>query len=449
MEIKKLRELPGFKEKLNDVNEKLKNLENTKDSVSDKTYNNLKEQYESTLKKLKKKINSYETKANKEKIELKEKLENVNDNISIVDKKINEIRDLLSKNIIDKNEAKKELKKLKKVRKKNIKKSNIIKSKIENINKYMKKNYKKKVNKSHKKGIFSKVTKSISVIIVILFLIIIMNYLIAPNKYIYEIINLNLKKGNNKKEVVKESMVERFIDRNFIKVKGGIYKMGTNYGESNESPQHKVRLESFHILKHEITQKLYKKIMGENPSKFIGNKRPVENISWYDAIKFCNKLSEKYKLNPVYKIYGDDVTCNWDNNGFRLPTEAEWEYAARGANRSNNYKYSGSNTPYEVAWYKENANGRTHDVETKAPNEIGAYDMSGNVYEWCWDWADDEYYKVSKYSNPKGPKDGEYKIFRGGCYANKKVDIRNANRRYYYPSYHKEVVGFRIVKNIN
>ena len=140
--------------------------------------------------------------------------------------------------------------------------------------------------------------------------------------------------------------------------------------------------------------------MGNNPSGFKGKRRPVENVSWEDCQTFISKLNS---------ITGKQ---------YRLPTEAEWEYAARGGNRSQGYKYSGSNTPSNVAWYDDNSGNKTHEVMTKSPNELGLYDMSGNVYEWCDDWYDIKYYANSPNNNPKGPSSGFYRVIRGGCWSN-------------------------------
>ncbi len=155
---------------------------------------------------------------------------------------------------------------------------------------------------------------------------------------------------------------------------------------------------NFEMSKTEVTQKLYESVMGENPSKFKGENNPVENVSWYDAISFCNKMSEKEGLQPVYTVDGktdilnyisfkDDkinveIIQNPDANGYRLPSVEEWQYAAKGGE---NYKYAGSNDIDEVAWYDKNSNGKTHVVAQKKANGYGLYDISGNVNEWCWD----------------------------------------------------------------
>ncbi|MDR2923307.1 MAG: formylglycine-generating enzyme family protein, partial [Treponema sp.] len=202
--------------------------------------------------------------------------------------------------------------------------------------------------------------------------------------------------------MVTSAFAQTPVPANFVRVEGGTFQMGSNSGNDDEKPVHTVTVKSFSIGKYEVTQKEWYEVMGSNPSYFKGDNRPVECVSWYDAVEYCNKRSEKEGLTPAYTIdksgkdpnntNGDDdikwlVRRNRNANGYRLPTEAEWEYAARGGNGSpGNYTYSGSNTAGEVAWYSSNSGGSTHDVGTRAANNLGIHDMSGNVYEWCWDW---------------------------------------------------------------
>ncbi len=184
---------------------------------------------------------------------------------------------------------------------------------------------------------------------------------------------------------------------------------------SDALPNHTVSLNSFYMNKHEVTQKEYETIMGYNPSVFKGENKPVESVDWYKAVEFCNTLSGILKLTPCYTKKGDTYICDFTGNGYRLPTEAEWEYAARGGKESKWYKYSGSYNIDSVAWHLENSNEKTHDVMTKKANELGLYDMSGNVGEWCWDWM--EYYRnfITDYQiNPKGPTRPTDRIVRGG-----------------------------------
>ncbi len=186
---------------------------------------------------------------------------------------------------------------------------------------------------------------------------------------------------------------------NMVYVEGGTFMMGGTADQGSdahdlEKPLHQVTLSAFYIGKYEVTQTEWQAVMGTNHSAVKGANLPVENVSWNDSQEFIRKLNELTGRN------------------FRLPTEAEWEYAARGGNKSKGYKYSGSNTIDDVAWYKENYDYLFRPVGTKRPNELGIYDMSGSVCEWCQDWYGR--YSSSSQTNPTGPAIGEYKILRGG-----------------------------------
>ena len=199
---------------------------------------------------------------------------------------------------------------------------------------------------------------------------------------------------------VQSAILQKLIN-NMVYVEGGSFIMGTNSiqkGSSDEYPAHKVALSSFSIGKYEVTQEEWGEVMGSNPSKFMGSKKPVEQVTWRECQVFIRKLNEL------------------TGRTFRLPTEAEWEYAARGGSHSSNNKYSGSNALGLVAWYSDNSNGTTHDVGTNNPNELGLYDMNGNVWEWCQDYYDRNYYSESSYKNPQGPTNGNSYVYRGGGY---------------------------------
>jgi sulfatase modifying factor 1 len=202
-----------------------------------------------------------------------------------------------------------------------------------------------------------------------------------------------------------------------VYVQGGNFYMGSNDGGGDEQPVHQVRVSSFYIGKYEVTQAQWREVMGGNPSFFKGDDLPVEQVTWYDAVDFCNRLSRMEGLTPCYSGSGDDTTCDWSANGYRLPTEAEWEYAARGGNGSQGYTYSGSNDPGNVAWFDENSGYGTHSVGEKRANELGLYDMSGNVWEWCWDWYDARYYSSCPGLDPRGVDSDSVRVLRGGnCY---------------------------------
>ena len=223
-----------------------------------------------------------------------------------------------------------------------------------------------------------------------------------------------------------ETFVEtaKGINLNMIYVEGGIFAMGSNSGESDEKPIHNVTLDSYYIGETEITQAQWRAVMGSNPSEYKGDNRPVECVSWYDAQEFCERLSELTGKRYV------------------LPTEAQWEYAARGGNQSKGYTYSGSNNIDEVAIYDEWSSGHSY-VKSKKPNELGIYDMSGNVYEWCSDWYDD--YSSSSQTNPQGPTSGSDRVLRGGSWCLNASFCRVANRDLINPSRTYNNCGFRVV----
>ena len=190
----------------------------------------------------------------------------------------------------------------------------------------------------------------------------------------------------------------------------------------NEKPTHQVTLSSYYIGETEVTQALWNAVMGYNPSKFKGDNLPVENVSWDDCQEFIRKLNAA------------------TGRRFRLPTEAEWEFAARGGNQSRRTQYSGSSNIDDVAWYWDNSNYSNHPVKTKRPNELSLYDMSGNVWEWCQDW----YGSYTSYSqtNPTGPNSGSYRVIRGGCWGFGAWCCRTSNR--YCSGYREDILGFRL-----
>ena len=196
----------------------------------------------------------------------------------------------------------------------------------------------------------------------------------------------------------KQQAVAQLIG-NMVHVQGGTFTMGRTsskayWCDDSDQPAHQVTVGSFYICKYEVTQKLWKAFMGSNPSWTKADNMPVEWVNWVTAQKFIRKLNA------------------FSGKKFRLPTEAEWEYAARGGNRSHNYLYSGSDDINAVAWWKDNSGDKLHPVGTKRPNELGLYDMTGNVYEWCSDWQAP--YQSGAQTNPKGPQTGDWKVMRGG-----------------------------------
>ena len=233
-----------------------------------------------------------------------------------------------------------------------------------------------------------------------------------------------------------------------VLVEAGTFQMGGKDGDSDEWPVHSVTIsKDFYIGKYEVTQKEYEFIMGENPSQHysVGYNYPVYYVSWQEAVKYCNKLSEKEGLDLCYTINGTNVSCDFTKNGYRLPTEAEWEFAARGGNKSEGYKYSGSNDPDAVAWYNANSDNKTHLVGGKLPNEVGAYDMSGNVWEWSWDWYDR--YNDSPATDPTGPTTGTERSIRGGGIGLNSSHAHSTSRSYLEPNGAHPFTGFRIARS--
>jgi len=186
--------------------------------------------------------------------------------------------------------------------------------------------------------------------------------------------------------------------------------------------------------------------MGYNPSGVKGAHCPVEAVRWYDAVEFCNRKSKHEGLEPAYRIDGQTVTCDFESGGYRLPTEAEWEYAARGGDRENRKKYSGSDNIEEVAWYHTNSDFLIHPVGLKKPNQYGLYDMSGNVAEWCWDLYDDNYYSRSPKQNPMGSSGGTYRAVRGGCFIHRPPVMQITSRDSYDPHRTRGGLGIRLVR---
>lgn len=203
-----------------------------------------------------------------------------------------------------------------------------------------------------------------------------------------------------------------------IYVKGGEFVMGD--GSDDDNPKHKVKVSSFFMSKYQVTQDLYKKIIDKSPSSFDGDSHPVENVNWHDSMAFCKTLNDEIKLSNPISGRKDNPILNSEISGFRLPTEAEWEYAAGGGQDKQNINeknmYAGSNKLDLVGWYNGNSNYEIKPVGLKIPNSLGLYDMSGNVWEWCLDLYDKEFYKTSERDNPVNLKKGSYRVLRGGSW---------------------------------
>ena len=225
------------------------------------------------------------------------------------------------------------------------------------------------------------------------------------------------------------AVLEKLI-ANMVKVEGSTFTMGATPEQGNdayeyERPAHQVTLSDYYIGRYEVTQKEWQAVMGDNPSKFYGDNLPVDYVSWNGCQDFINKLNQLTGLK------------------FRLPTEAEWEFAARGGKQSKGYKYSGSDNAKNIAWYEKNSGSKPHQVGTKEPNELGIYDMSGNVGEWCGDWYGR--YSSSAQTNPTGPSSGSGRVLRGGGWSRDAGYCRVSDRSLINPSIRGNFSGFRVV----
>jgi len=235
-----------------------------------------------------------------------------------------------------------------------------------------------------------------------------------------------------------------------VEIPAGSFLMGSpgsETGRDNDEAQHRVKITRAYLMSAtEVTQAQWEQVMGGNPSARKGADLPVEKVTWYDAVSFCNKLSAKEGLRPAYRISGKDVTWDESADGYRLPTEAEWEYACR-AGTTTAYNTGSDEAALERAgWYSGNSGGdTTHPVGQKAANAWGLHDMHGNVWEWCWDWFGD-YGEVGN-SDPHGPSSGSYRVLRGGSGINDAGPCRTANRYRNDASSVFGHLGFRVVRN--
>ena len=246
-----------------------------------------------------------------------------------------------------------------------------------------------------------------------------------------------------------------------VPLSGSFYQMGS----ADDGPIHTEYLTSYAIGKYPVTQRLYKRIMGNNPSTMKGNNRPVDSVSWYDCIVFCNLLSVMAHLTPCYSIkdetnpanWGsipeDDNDASWDNvkcnskaNGYRLPTEPEWEFAAKGGPQQDLFIFAGSNNIDDIAWHIKNSDRHTHSVGKKQPNSLGLYDMSGNISEWCWDWY--RPYTLKPLKATSIPVDKPYRVRRGGSWGNFASGCSVTFRNYGSPAFRFNNYGFRLCMSI-
>ena len=285
-------------------------------------------------------------------------------------------------------------------------------------------------------------------------------------------------KGANKAP----AFIDSSVAGRLVCIPAGSFTMGSddtsNYGAQ---PTHKVTLSAFYLGQYQVTQEQYQAVMGTNPSYFLGDewlpdtgevqeKRPVETVSWYDALVFCNRLSILEGLTPAYSMKKSDLSgtsgdpaewgtvpssadARWSavtvvpgSDGYRLPTEAQWEYACRAGTTTLWYTGNTEDADFQAAaWHISNSNDMTHEVGKKTPNAWGLYDMHGNVYEWCWDWRGS--YSGEAQTDPLGASSGSLRVIRGGNKGSLAPRLRSAARSYDYPYYRSNCVGFRVARS--
>jgi formylglycine-generating enzyme required for sulfatase activity len=250
----------------------------------------------------------------------------------------------------------------------------------------------------------------------------------------------------------------------FVRIKGGEFLMGSPEGDKDaattEMPPHTLRISPFSLGVTEVTQAQYEGVVGNHPSYFSGTgagrdkvgrstaQYPVENVSWLEAARFCNALSEKDGFTPYYQISGEKIEIpDREGPGYRLPTEAEWEYACR-AGKVTRFSFGKDESGVgDAGWYGGNSGGHPHPVAQKRPNDLGLYDMDGNVWEWCSDGWDADYYKKTPDDDPPGAVGAASRVFRGGGWDSEPRECRCANRSRFAPGNRSFFLGFRVARN--
>jgi formylglycine-generating enzyme required for sulfatase activity len=242
--------------------------------------------------------------------------------------------------------------------------------------------------------------------------------------------------------------VEKESGMKMVHLPGGWFIMGDK--DEVDAKPHEVFVSPFFIDKYPVTQEEYRRVMGENPSRWKGSRNPVEQVRWSDAVRYCNARSRLEGLEACYDL--KTWECNFDTNGYRLPTEAEWEYACRAGTKTAYFFGDNPSKLGSYAWFKENSGGKPQPVGKKRPNPWGLYDMCGNVWEWCNDFYKVDYYQEGLQENPRGPKTGDNKVVRGGAWKFSAESCRSGYRYNEDPGYVDacfgyDIYGFRCVRN--